>query len=44
MLKYSSKYEFISANILILKKDFTPKYQLLDTYKWMKLLSMKTGS
>lgn len=33
MLKYSSKYELISANVLILKKDFALNDQLLDTYK-----------
>ena len=31
--KYSSKYELISANVLILKKDFALNDQLLDTYK-----------
>ena len=43
MLKYSSKYELISASILILKKHFALNDQLLDTYKWKKRLSMKTG-
>ena len=33
MLKYSSKYELISASILILKKHFALNDQLLDTYK-----------
>ena len=33
MLKYSSKYELVSASILILKKFFALNDQLLDTYK-----------